>query len=1283
MKRAMKTCISILLSFCLLLTLLPAAFAEEAGLDAAVNEVTLFLGDEPPEEPPQFIDEGAPEAAPESIDDNVPEEVSLTLGDDTPVPSDSALQTDSEDAPENYIESEITEPVPADMEVSANAVEAELAETVEKSKRDLKFVYRGTKATKTFDFTDQAYLSPADFDLDLTNVAEGDANKIGIEKVEAKYDGTDAGDHNVTVNFTISQAGTSYTYVPQPLTISGLIEPLDIGYARSEIPDQDYKDGAAIEPNVRLYYDPYHNNTVRYELKNTDFNVKSYENNTEITTGGSPARVDIEGIGNFTGTRIFYFNIIDKAETRELKFRVVNTEHTKKEFDMTTDTLLTVEDFEILPETIAEGDVVTITAVQSKYTSALRGYHPIQCMLTVDTSKASHTYTCENYTYGDGYIDRFNFNSDNVDFKTISEIKLSEVDSEEAITKKVEEATTVKIKSSGYTLVNGTDYKISGYRTNYNSKSLAGDYSYGIQGMGSFEYSEGGNFTVKVIDDRTDISDWKIDPIEPMEYTGEPRVLTEFSLSDDSGKVLVEGTDYELSYKNNIYVGTATLTITGKGNYTGEKTINFKIVQSAKEDRSVKITLISGHEPKKTYDGTANCGYYTGTAATGDQAYHPLLSHSDFNVEGVASGDTVIVDDNYLRTLKFDGRDAGNRTVSVNLANHIQVTSSQNTYTVSPDSVTTIRGTINRKTLNVMPNPAEQTAVYGSTYTIKASVTGLLTGDSISGKLGPETTVDVGKHAITVGTLAVRPDNYEIKVGTGNLTITPKPINATDVAVSSIANQNYTGSAITPSVTIRYGAVTLTKDKDYTLTYANNTNAGTATVTITGKGNYSGTRIMSFQIIRTSSGSSTRTDPIWIVAPHGGSIEVNETISLQGFINDAYPKISRKNWTWASSNAEVATVTGTDMAALVTGRKAGTTTITASTPDRSYIATCVVKVVKPQAAASVRINSGGVSAIGVKAKLQLTAEISPSGASMPKLKWQTSNSSIATVSSKGLVTGKKAGRVKIRVKTSTGLSDIIRLEVREDTTLRKVTISTPGTTTIGINGTLQLTAIPEPASAVYRMKWQTSNKSIATVSSKGLVTGKKAGRVKIRVITDNGLSDIITLQVADAKLPSKVGIKPSAPQLLGIGKTLRLTARFKPSDAVSMLKWTSSNEKVASVDAKGVVTGISAGSATISVRTENKLTASVKIQVRDPYEPLSIAIKPSQLTALSVNDKLQIKTKMTAIDKAKTRLTWKSSNTKVATVNSEGLVTAKKAGKVTITVTTHNGLSASVKIIVK
>ena len=79
------------------------------------------------------------------------------------------------------------------------------------------------------------------------------------------------------------------------------------------------------------------------------------------------------------------------------------------------------------------------------------------------------------------------------------------------------------------------------------------------------------------------------------------------------------------------------------------------------------------------------------------------------------------------------------------------------------------------------------------------------------------------------------------------------PVDLAKATVAAIANQVYTGSALTPAVTVTADGKTLVKDTDYTVAYANNTDAGTAQVTITGKGDYTGTKTVTFTIDKAAS----------------------------------------------------------------------------------------------------------------------------------------------------------------------------------------------------------------------------------------------------------------------------------------------------------------------------------------------------------------------------------------------------------------------------------------------
>ncbi len=75
------------------------------------------------------------------------------------------------------------------------------------------------------------------------------------------------------------------------------------------------------------------------------------------------------------------------------------------------------------------------------------------------------------------------------------------------------------------------------------------------------------------------------------------------------------------------------------------------------------------------------------------------------------------------------------------------------------------------------------------------------------------------------------------------------PINISKTTINTISNQKYTGNKITPNVIVKYNNKTLVKNKDYTISFKNNTSIGTATITIKGKGNYTGTKTITFKIV--------------------------------------------------------------------------------------------------------------------------------------------------------------------------------------------------------------------------------------------------------------------------------------------------------------------------------------------------------------------------------------------------------------------------------------------------
>ena len=147
---------------------------------------------------------------------------------------------------------------------------------------------------------------------------------------------------------------------------------------------------------------------------------------------------------------------------------------------------------------------------------------------------------------------------------------------------------------------------------------------------------------------------------------------------------------------------------------------------------------------------------------------------------------------------------------------------------------------------------------------------------------------------------------------------------------------------------------------------------------------------------------------------------------------------------------------------------------------------------------------------------------------------------------------------------------------------------------------------------------------------------------------------------------------------LGVGQKFTLKATVSPTRANQKCKWTSSNSKIASVDKNGKVVAKKIGTINITATTTNGKKAICKITVKKA--PTGIKLNKTKLT---IKKGRKYILKATLPKGSLNTLKWTTSNGRIATVNSKGLVTGKKKGKATITVKTYNGKSAKCKVTVK
>ena len=320
----------------------------------------------------------------------------------------------------------------------------------------------------------------------------------------------------------------------------------------------------------------------------------------------------------------------------------------------------------------------------------------------------------------------------------------------------------------------------------------------------------------------------------------------------DGEKVLVEDTDYTLSYSEDVInVGKVTVTITGKGNYSQETTVDYQITP-----RTVKLT--SGSD-SKTYDGT------------------PLVKHDVIvSEDGFADGEGATY--SYTGTQTDAGSSENTFTYALKegtLASNYEITTANGTLTVEAvkaevkveitghtDTVTydgQVHSVSGYDVTKISNKLYSDTAI---SFTCTAVVSRIVAGTSY-----------MGLTAAQFSNTSANFTNVTFVVHDGWLKIDPKSIipdgpdtpdeKKTGIEVTKPADSKYDGNVHEnkPEVKDTKTGATLVEGTDYTLSYkGDTTNAGTVTVTITGAGNYTGSHNVEYQITKRNVTLTSATD---------------------------------------------------------------------------------------------------------------------------------------------------------------------------------------------------------------------------------------------------------------------------------------------------------------------------------------------------------------------------------------------------------------------------------------
>ena len=423
--------------------------------------------------------------------------------------------------------------------------------------------------------------------------------------------------------------------------------------------------------------------------------------------------------------------------------------------------------------------------------------------------------------------------------------------------------------------------------------------------------------------------------------------------------------------------------------------------------------------------------------------------------------------------------------------------------------------------------------------------------------------------------------------------------------------------------------------------------------------------------------------PESITFVQGASVTLERYETLQ-LTPQVMPASADQRVSWRTSSSRVASVSSKG---LITARQGGTAVITCySRRDRTVLGQITVTVKEYPTPTSISLEHEPHYMI-VGTTLQLHPQTEPAGQRVCEMfTWRSSSSRRASVSASGLVTAKSTGVVTITCssKQNSRIRETLRIVVVKPDSPYYITL-TPGSETINAyaGDTLHIGASVFPANRAQGITWKSSRTSVATVDQNGNVTVKKPGTVKITATSsvNRDIQSSVTIKATRLPAPDAIVLSPT-PTTLELSETLNLSAQAYPTNERRSreFRWKTSSSSIARVSSDGVVTPRRLGTVTITCYSavNSKVRATLTLRIIDSKMPDKITLN---VPSLSMEDgqKVQLTPKVEPSSATQT-VSWKSSRTRVATVDSNGVVTAHAAGTAYITATSTYSTSKSVRI---
>lgn len=389
------------------------------------------------------------------------------------------------------------------------------------------------------------------------------------------------------------------------------------------------------------------------------------------------------------------------------------------------------------------------------------------------------------------------------------------------------------------------------------------------------------------------------------------------------------------------------------------------------------------------------------------------------------------------------------------------------------------------------------------------------------------------------------------------------------------------------------------------------------------------------------------------------ALEKGEAVQLSALI---LPENTTDDQTvkWKTLDGSIASV---DENGVVTAKGTGFTTIVASAA--GLTATCPVTVTC--SLTDIILNHSEIIAdAGVPVVDVLKVTKVPADATIDESEtiWRSLNDTVATVEN-GIITAVGPGTAVIEAELG---GRVARCKVIVNVQLTGVEIEygdTPLELKVGQMSKLNPVFLPANVTKVPIPEWTTSNDAVVTVDNKGLVVAISEGQAEITVDYGDGIKASRTVKVSNVHADSVVFDKKI--ETLIKGESAVLVAKLVPEQSVDEITWSSSDESIATVDQAGNVKAIKSGKVKIIATSSNGKSATMEITVKEAQlEFVTLTLEKTELKEGETTKSTVTFNPETISDEV--IITYESSNESMATVDNFGVVTAKKAGEVIITV---------------